>query len=162
MGKMTITLDPQEKNMNLGKRSGCPYRQFRVEGTAVNYFQMFGFARNRQTKDGDSCALWVSPSPKIRQKAKENSSDHDMERSGLGKKLEGWDYSNYGRLARNAAFVQNGLHQNGMLRKKRYAERWYKFRKANRFSHSMQLCCGMHGVQLPAVLDVIRKEQKVT
>lgn len=30
-GKITVSLDPQENNMNLGKRPGCPYRQFRVE-----------------------------------------------------------------------------------------------------------------------------------
>lgn len=68
-------------------------------------------------------ALWASPSPKIRQNTKENKSDHDMEGSGLGEKLEGWDCSDYRRLIRNTTFVQNGLHHNGMLRKKRYAER---------------------------------------
>lgn len=109
-------------------------------------------------------ALWASPSPKIRQNTKESNSDHDMEGSGLGEKLEGWDCSNYRRLIRNTTFVQNGLHHNGMLRKKRYAERWYKFKllKGNRFSPSVQLDCGMHGMQLSAVLDVIRKEHKVT
>lgn len=30
-GKITVSLDPRENNMNLGKRPGCPYRQFRVE-----------------------------------------------------------------------------------------------------------------------------------
>lgn len=54
-------------------------------------------------------------SPEPRQNAKENSSDHDMERSGLGEKLEGWDFSNYRKLTRNATLVQNGSHHNGML-----------------------------------------------
>lgn len=70
----------------------------------------------------DSCVLWVSPSTKIRQNTKENT-DRDMERSGPGEKLEGWDYSTYRRLTRNDTFVQNGLHHNGMLGKKRYAKR---------------------------------------
>lgn len=53
-GKMTVKLDPQEKYMTLGRRPRCPYRHFRIEGTAVNYFQMLGFAGNKQTEDGDS------------------------------------------------------------------------------------------------------------
>lgn len=105
-----------------------------------------------------SCALWVSPSPKDQAEVKLSSEKGNSRDCGTEEVIwaRNWETGvvRIERLTRQECHVYTKQAASEL-------NAWEEvFRKMTRNDFS-QLDCGMHGMQLPAGLDVIGKEQDV-